>query len=47
MTDRGGGASLLPYMPAGVMGSHDDDDVCMCVPVLVCVHTYVSLHAHS
>ena len=29
MTDRSGGALLLPYMPAGMMGSddHDDDDV--------------------
>ena len=26
MTDRGGGASLLPYTPAGVTGSDDDDD---------------------
>ena len=26
MTDRGGGALLLPSMPAGVMGSDDDDD---------------------
>ena len=26
MTDRGGGASLLPYTPAGVMGRDDDDD---------------------
>ena len=25
-TDRGGRASLLPNMPAGVMGSGDDDD---------------------
>ena len=23
VTDRGGGASLLPYMPAGVMGSNE------------------------
>ena len=27
MTDRGGGASLLPYTPAGVTGNDDDDDV--------------------
>ena len=26
MTDRGGGALLLPYTPAGIMGSDDDDD---------------------
>ena len=26
MTDRGGGASLLPYTPAGLTGSDDDDD---------------------
>ena len=26
MTDRGGEASLLPYIPAGVTGSDDDDD---------------------
>ena len=26
MTDRGGGASLLPCMPAGVIRSDDDDD---------------------
>ena len=26
MTDRGGGASLLPYTPACVMDSDDDDD---------------------
>ena len=26
MTDRGEGASLLPYTPAGVTGSDDDDD---------------------
>ena len=26
MTDRGRGASLLPYTPADVMGSDDDDD---------------------
>ena len=26
MTDRGGGASLLSYTPAGVTGSDDDDD---------------------
>ena len=25
MTERGGGASLLPYTPAGVAGSDDDD----------------------
>ena len=27
VTDRGGGASLLPYSPAGVMGSDGADDV--------------------
>ena len=26
MTGRGGGASVLPFSPAGVMGSDDDDD---------------------
>ena len=26
MTDRGGGASLLPYTSVGVTGSDDDDD---------------------
>ena len=26
VTDRGEGASLLPYMPAGMMGSDEDDD---------------------
>ena len=26
MTDRGGGASLLPYTPAGVTVSDDDND---------------------
>ena len=26
MTDRGGEASLLPYVPTGVTGSDDDDD---------------------
>ena len=25
MTDRGGGVLLLPYTPAGVMDSDDDD----------------------
>ena len=25
MTDRGGGASLVPYTSAGVTGSDDDD----------------------
>ena len=29
MTDRGGGASLLPYTPAGMTGSDDDDEPCM------------------
>ena len=33
MTDRGGGTSVLPYTPAGVMGS-DDDDV-LPTPVMV------------
>ena len=27
MTDRGGGASSLPYMQAGVTGSDDDDEL--------------------
>ena len=26
MTDRGGGVSSLPYTPAGMTGSDDDDD---------------------
>ena len=26
MTDRGGGVSLLPCMPAGMTGSDNDDD---------------------
>ena len=26
MTDRGGGASMLSYTPAGVTGGDDDDD---------------------
>ena len=29
MTDRGAGASLLPYMPAGVMGNDDNNDAFM------------------
>ena len=35
MTDRGGGASLLPYTPAGVTGS-DDDDVFYGVQTVSC-----------
>ena len=30
MTDRGGGASLLPYTPADVTDDDDDDDCLVC-----------------
>ena len=36
MTDRGEGASLLPYMLAGVTGSDDDNPL-----IIACFHVKV------
>ena len=43
MTERGGGASLLPYTPAGMMGS-DDDETILLLPMLEILNMHTDVN---